>query len=362
MERRTRTRWLARPMVNRIGQIHKYRMLAVAPVLVAGILGTGYQYVTARGATGDAQPVGFRDGFLTRSIADWQQTGLFDVLLAGLVHVLPVLAVCLLVAAFWERVFSAARNRWFDPGVFYVAVLFTLMMHPAVSLLHAAIGISFGIVFGWSIFGGDGRSFISPALLGAAVVQIGFPASLKGHPVWTELAGYHGTSAFESFSQDDAAAVSGLDAAQAGLGLVQDFIGTASVVAVLIGAAVLLFAGLVSGRYLLGALAGLIAAAFVGQLFGAQIPWFWHIGVGSFAFAAVFLGADLSTCSATPAGRLIQGGAFGILLVFMREVSSAHSDSVVPVLLFSALLAPVIEYFVIKRFTGSRRKTHARNA
>lgn len=274
--------------------------------------------------------------------------GIYDIIVAGLIHVMPVFVIALLAAGFWERLFTNIRKRSFDIGVIYTALVFTLLMPPGVSLFHTLFGMSFAIIFAQGIFGGEGRSFLNPALVGVAVVQITFPSALTNHPLWTELNGFTGIRHFVTYHQQGV--FSDFTWWDAFLGNTQGLMGTTSVLAVLLGAAVFVVARIASWRLLAGMLIGVILVATICNWLGGDIldlSWHWHVVLGSFGFAAVFIATDPSSSASTNNGRWIQGILTGALVVLLRVVNPSHPDSVIPVLLLMSMSAPLIDHIVI---------------
>ncbi len=243
---------------------------------------------------------------------------------------LLVFCMALLCAGFWERVFADQRGRAFDVGVIYTALLFSLLMPPDVAIFHVMFGMSFAMVFAHGVFGGEGKAFLNPALVAAAIVLITFPTSTSQHVLWTAVTEFN----------------------QASYGWVDG----ALLLSIVFGAAVLLVGKLVSWRLLVGHAAGLIVLALVvgGSL---DLVWYGHLLGGSFIYAVVFIASDPSTSSATNTGRWVQGVLAGGLVVLLREVNPSHADSVVPALLLMSMSAPMIDQVVI--WFNIRRRARA---
>jgi Na+-transporting NADH:ubiquinone oxidoreductase subunit B len=122
------------------------------------------------------------------------------------------------------------------------------------------------------------------------------------------------------------------------------------VLAVLLGAAILLYGRIASWRLLAGMLLGVVLAALLANWIGGGIfdlPWYWHLVLGSFAFTAVFIATDPSSSASTDLGRWVQGLLAGALVVLLRGLNPSHADSVIPVLLLMSLAAPLIDHLVI---------------
>lgn len=347
-----------------LGRIQAIRLIALAPVLFAAIVNTGYQYLSAVSANGGIDAGEWRDqvsqGYLG---LDYGEPGWIDVLAAGLLHVLPVLVVALVVGGVWEQAFAWGRQRGRDSGLLVIAVLMTLLMPPAVSMLHLAIGMSFAIVFGKAIFGGEGKTFLNPAVVGAAVILISFPTALTDHPMWSGITGYAGTPAFALYhaSGGEGLADAGIDWWNAFLGNVQGLMGTTSVLAIGLGAVVLLVTRVASWRLVLGQFLGLVAVATLYNVLGdddgmTTLPWHWHLVLGGFAFGAVFLATDPASSASTNAGRWVQGLVVGALVVLIRVANPGHPDGVILAVLMGTILAPLIDQVVI--WTNVRRRAN----
>ncbi len=342
-----------------LGRIHRLRLLAIAPVLIAAVINTGYQYLLAF----EGKSEGWRDNLALFFKLETVNPAGLDVLLAGLIHLLPVFTMALLAGGFCERLFADNRNRPFDTGVIYTALLFTLLMPPGVAMFHIVFGMVFAIIFAHGVFGGEGKSFLNPALVAVAVVQITFPSALTDHSLWSNLNGYAGTRDFMVLHQQG---MHDFDWWHAFLGNSQGLMGTTSVLAIMIGAVLLFYARIASWRVLAGLLAGVVTMALIFNWLGGglqDLPWYGHVMLGSFAFAAVFIATDPSSSSATNSGRWIQGVMAGVLLVFMRVINPSHPDSVVPVLLLMSMTAPLIDHIVIwhnirRRHIRRRRLGH----
>lgn len=328
-----------------MARIHRLRLLAITPVLIAAIINTGYQYLVALDVNGVEGTIKFLS-------LNHSEPGIYDIVAAGLIHVLSVFVVAILTAGVWERIFSAKRHRRFDIGIVYTALLFTMLVPPGVTFFHIIFAMSFAIVFAKAIFGGEGKSFLNPALVGAAILQVSFPTALTDHPIWSSINGYAGTRMFAIFHEEGAGGLvwSGIDWWSAFLGNAPGLIGTTSVLAIVIGGAILIYAGIASWRLIAGQLIGVFLVATLCNSIGGGIldlTWFWHIVLGAFAFGAVFIATDPASSAATNTGRWVQGLLIGVLVVFLRVANPSHPDGVIPVLLLGSMLAPLIDHVVM---------------
>ncbi len=335
-------------------QNFKLQLLALLPVSIAAVVNSGYQYLAGLAADPATITDDMRSNLASGLGASFEDPGWYDWLVAGLAHFLPLLLLALAIGGFWERIIAAQRQRSVEPGFILIALLFTLLLPGAAPFSHVIYGMSFAILLGKGIFGGDGKTFLSPALLGVALVQVSFPSASGLHPLWQGLAGYAGSDAIALFHRGGEAALAeaGIDLWSAFVGSTSGTLGTTSVLAVILGAGLLLLKRLISWRLLLAQLIGLTVVAtlfnFTTTETGAgAMPAYWHLLLGSFAFAAVFIACDpVASCCTNP-GRWIQGFLIGALVVLIRVANSTHPDAVIPAILLASITAPLIDHAVI---------------
>ncbi len=341
--------WQSHPCTSR-RRIHLLQLLSLLPVSVAALFNTGKQYLAA--------PVtdsgGLRGSLASGLGASHIDPGTYDILAAGLAHMGPILLLALATGGLWERIISERRERPFESGFVVIALLFTLMLPGAAPFTHVVFGMSFAIFIGKAIFGGEGKTFLSPALLGIVIVQVSFPSAADQHPLWQGLAGYAGSEAIAVYhlGGEAALAAAGIGTWSAFIGATPGPMGTTSVFAVGLGAVLLLATRIISWRLLVAQVIGLAVVATLFNALGADsgasaLPAHWHILLGSFAFGAVFIACDpVASCCTNP-GRWVQGFIIGGLVVLIRVANPTHPDAVIPVLLLVSILAPLIDHAVI---------------
>jgi Na+-transporting NADH:ubiquinone oxidoreductase subunit B len=342
------------------------QLLALLPVTLAAMVNCGYQYFQGTANLPDFVGSDLRSRLANLLSANPQTPGLYDYLAAGLAHLLPMLLLALLVGGFWERIIAQHRRQAMEPGYVLVALLFVLLLPGAAAFTHIVFGMSCAILLGKAIFGGEGKSFISPALLGVAMVQVSYPAASAQHPLWNGLVGYSGSDAIAVYFRGGDAALeqAGIDIWSAFIGAIPGPLGTTSLLAIAIGASLLLLTRVIAWRLLAAQFIGLLVFVFLVNLLGdangnpVAMPLHWHLLIGSFAFGAVFIACDPVASACTNPGRWIQGFLIAALLVLIRTANPTHPDAVIPVLLLASLLAPLIDHAVIAwniRQRGQRR-------
>ena len=141
------------------------------------------------------------------------------------------------------------------------------------------------------------------------------------------------------------------------IGLIPGSVGETSTLAILIGAAILLFTGVASWRIMLSVFVGGLAFGYLFDVVGlTEFPAYYHLLVGGFAFGAVFMATDPVTSAQTNAGKWIYGLMVGALAVLIRVVNPAYPEGMMLSILFMNALAPLIDYFVVERNIARRKK------
>jgi len=136
------------------------------------------------------------------------------------------------------------------------------------------------------------------------------------------------------------------------IGMIPGSIGETSVIAILIGAAILLVTGVGSFRimasfFLGGYLMGLGLNAVGGNAF-LDLPAHFHLAIGGFAFRAVFMATDPVTAAQTANGKIIYGLFGGIIAVLIRVLNPAYPEGVMLAILFMNIMAPIIDHYVVQ--------------
>ncbi len=144
------------------------------------------------------------------------------------------------------------------------------------------------------------------------------------------------------------------------IGTIPGSVGETSVIAILIGAAILLITGVGSWKIMLSVFAGgtamglLLNALSVNEYM--ELPFYYHLVMGGFAFGAVFMATDPVTGSQTETGKWIYGFLIGILSVLIRVLNPAYPEGVMLAILLMNVFAPLIDYYVVQSNIKRRLK------
>jgi Na+-transporting NADH:ubiquinone oxidoreductase subunit B len=352
---------------NNLARITTLIIVSLIPAVLLGLHNTGMQTVTAMADAGVDTLPGWRSALLTTLAPSTDSISTVGAFVLGLSYFLPVYVVAGVTASAWQALFAALRKTEVSEGLGVIVLLFTLSMPPTIALWKVAVGISFGVVIGREIFGGTGRHFLNPALVGLAFLYFAYPSALRDGAVWVPIDGWSGATPLAAAAASGAGALAGLDVSwpQAFVGSRPGAFGETSVLACTIGAVFLLSRGLISWRILAGGVTGLAVSSVVferlasGVLPLADLPWYWHATLGSFAFGLVFFATDAVTAPATNRGKWLYGILIGFLTVLIRVANPSHTEGVMLAILFGNAAAPMIDYFVIVAYRRKRRRAHA---
>lgn len=315
-------------------------VVALMPALFFGFYNTGLQHFAMLGQT-----------------ASW-----WDCTWFGFLRVLPIIVVSYVVGLGIEFAFAQARGHEVNEGFLVTGLLIPMIMPVDIPLWMVALGTAFAVIFGKEVFGGTGMNVFNPALLARAFIFFAYTPSISGETVWyaglsrgaIPVDGFSGATALEQLGTTGTMAYSPMDAF---LGFIPGSIGETSTLAILIGAAILLYTGVASWRSMLSVFAGGLLMGWLFQALGVTAyPAWWHLIVGGFAFGAVFMATDPVSSSQTNTGKYIVGLMTGALAVLIRVVNPAYPEGMMLSILFMNALAPLVDYYVVERNVARRKK------
>ena len=148
------------------------------------------------------------------------------------------------------------------------------------------------------------------------------------------------------------------------MGWIPGSIGETSVIAILIGAGVLIYSGIASWRVMLSMLIG---GYVMGMIFNAMGPSFpdnayllvpahHQLMLGGFFFGMVFMATDPVSASQTVIGKWIYGFFCGVLGILIRVVNPAYPEGIMMAILFMNVMAPLIDHYVVQGNINKRLK------
>ena len=322
------------------------------PAMFFGMYNVGFQANEAMAASGITSVENWR-GALIQIFASYDPDSIWDCMIHGAMYFLPVYAVTFIVGISWEVLFASVRGHEINEGFFVTSILFALILPPDIPLWQVALGISFGVVIGKEVFGGTGKNFLNPALVGRAFLFFAYPAQLSGDSVWVAVDGFTAATPLGVAAIEGMSAIS-YEWQQAFIGTIPGSMGETSTLAILIGGAYLLFTGIASWRIVAGVMIGFIGLSLLLNMIGSDtnpmfaMPWHWHFVLGGLAFGMIFMATDPVSAAMTDTGKWLFGGLIGIMVIMIRVVNPAFPEGMMLAILFANLFAPLIDYFVVQ--------------
>lgn len=338
-------------------------VVALIPAVLMAMYNTGYQanyFIAEQGAEAFGN---WRTAVMAMLGLGFDPGNILSCVVHGILWYLPLVVVTLAVGGGIEAIFCIVRRHEINEGFLVTWMLFPLIVPPTLPLWQAGVGIAFGVFIGKEIFGGTGMNILNPALTARAFLFFAYPAYISGDKVWVaaETDGASGATALGELANATG------DAAlhpvafisehytwmQAFVGGIPGSMGETSALACLFGAMVLIATGIGSWRIMVGAVIGTIATSLLLNMVGSEtnalmnLPFWWHMVFGGWAFGIVFMATEPVTAPFTERGRLIYGVLIGVMCMLVRIVNPAYPEGVMLAILFMNVFSPLIDHVSI---------------
>ncbi|MFA7081727.1 MAG: NADH:ubiquinone reductase (Na(+)-transporting) subunit B [Bacteroidales bacterium] len=308
-------------------------IIALLPALLIGTYNIGYQHFLSLGET----------------------TGIFDDiwrnLWYGIVKILPILVISYGVGLGIEFAFAQWRGHEVNEGYLVSGMLIPLIMPPDVPLWQLTLAVIFAVIIGKEVFGGTGMNFMNPALLARAFLFFAFPSSMSGDKVWIAEKADAFSGATPLSEMMTGGTMPSTSILEMIIGFMPGSIGETSVIAIALGAILLLITGIGNWKIMLSVFLGGAAMGLTFNYFGSnpytQLPFYYHFVMGGFMFGAVFMATDPVTAAQTNRGKWIYGFLIGVMAVLIRVVNPAYPEGMMLSILLLNVFAPLIDYFVV---------------
>ena len=312
-------------------------VIALIPALLFGMYNVGYQNYLAAGTLATAP--------------------FWEVFLYGALLVLPKIIVSYVVGLGIEFAWAQWKHEEIQEGYLVSGIIIPMVLPIGCPLWVLVLAVAFAVIFGKEIFGGTGMNIFNVALLARAFIFFSYPTKMSGDTVWVATEKFCGLgndlpNAFTcatplgQMAQNMVPSASLMDSF---LGFIPGSIGETSVVAIAIGAVILLWAGIASWKIMLSVfLSGGIMAFIFQSLGSTPVEWYEHLVLGGFCFGAVFMATDPVTSARTETGKWIYGIIIGALAVIIRVMNPGFPEGMMLAILFGNMMAPTIDYFVVQ--------------
>jgi len=234
-----------------------------------------------------------------------------------------------------------------DGSAAVTGLLLAFCLPPGVPLWITAVGAVFAIIVGKQVFGGIGNNIFNPALAARAFLLAAWPGMMTAWeaPLRSLGAAGRGPDALTS-----ATPLAALKLQQPVPSIAELFIGTTggclgetSCLAILLGAAYLLYKRTVTWH---------IPCAYLGTVAACALLFkqnlLAHLCSGGLMLGVFFMATDVVTSPVTRWGRIIFGCGAGVLTMSIRRFGG-YPEGVCYAILIMNALTPLIEKYTVKK-------------
>ena len=317
-------------------------VIALMPAMLFGMYNVGYQNYLAAGTLGDAS-------FL-------------EIFCFGFLAVLPKILVSYIVGLGIEFAWAQWKGEEIQEGYLVSGIIIPLIIPIGCPLWMLALACAFSVIFCKEIFGGTGMNIFNPAIAARMFLFFAYPSKMTGDQIWVAQNsifglgndlpdGFTAATPLGQIAQGVAPDASMLDMA---LGFIPGSIGETSLVAIAIGAFILLWTGIASWRTMVSVFVGggLMALVFQGSM--SPLSPCEHLVMGGFAFGAVFMATDPVTSCRTTTGQYFYGFLIGAMAVIIRVMNAGYPEGMMLAIFFGNMCAPMIDHFIVERNISKR--------
>ena len=332
-------------------RIMSFVVIALMPALLFGMYNVGYQNYLAAGTLSSASFI--------------------EVFGYGFLAVLPKILVSYIVGLGIEFIAAQIKGEEIQEGFLVSGILIPMILPVNIPLWMLAVAVAFAVIFAKEIFGGTGMNILNVALVARAFLFFSYPSKMTGGgDVWIANDTIFGlgnatpdvitqATPLGQIAQGQMPTSTMMDSV---IGLIPGSVGETSVIAIAIGAAILLWTGIASWRtmgsvFVGGALVALLFNALnLNDNIAAMTPWYHHIILGGFCFGAVFMATDPVTSCRTTQGQYVYGFLIGAVAILIRVLNPGYPEGMMLAILLMNVFAPLIDHCVVSRNISKRLK------
>ena len=319
-------------------------VIALLPALFFGMYNVGYQNAAAVGKLAE--------------------TGFWSLFFYGFLAVLPNLLVSYIVGLGIEFAWAQWKGEEIQEGYLVSGIIIPLIIPVTTPLWMLAIAVAFAVIFAKEIFGGTGMNIFNVAIAARMFLFFSYPSKMTGDSVWVSTdsicgLGYQlpdGFTAATPLGQIAQGITPQSSLTDMVLGFIPGSVGETSVIAIAIGAVILLWTGIASWKTMLSVFVGGTALALLFESTGQSMTWWHHFVMGGFAFGAVFMATDPVTSCRTTTGQYIYGFLIGAMAIIIRVLNAGYPEGMMLAIFFGNMFAPTIDHFVVARNISKRLK------
>lgn len=331
-------------------RIMSFVVIALIPALLFGMYNVGYQHFKLNGIL--------------------EEANFAELFGYGFLAVLPKIIVSYVVGLGIEFIVAQWKGEEIQEGFLVTGLIIPLIIPIGCPLWMLAIATAFAVIFAKEIFGGTGMNFLNVAIVARAFLFFSYPTKMSGDAVWVS------SNSILGLGKDMADGITcatplGQAATNVNMntslwdqfiGLIPGSIGETSVIAIAIGAVILLWTGIASWKTMISVFVGGALTAFLFNKIGdpqnavAMMPWYQHLILGGFCFGAVFMATDPVTSARTETGKYIYGFLIGVVAIMVRVMNPGYPEGMMLAILLMNAFAPLIDYCVVQNNISKRLK------
>lgn len=283
--------------------------------------------------------------------------GIYNFGFRALLLILVTVGTCVVSEWIFNKIVHK-KNTIGDLSAVVTGLLLALNLPVSLPIWEAVIGGVFAIIIVKMLFGGLGQNFMNPALGARCFLLIAFAADMTNFTCDT----YSGATPLALMKNnavtEGIALMDGVNSFDMLIGKTAGTIGETSAIAIIIGAIILILAGIINlripGSYIVSfaifmiifSQGGLFSpGGFDSNYLVAQICG------GGLMLGAFFMATDYVTSPITPTGQIIFGICCGVLTGLFR-CFGANAEGVSFAIILSNILVPIIEKISVPRAFG----------
>ncbi|MBR3806747.1 MAG: RnfABCDGE type electron transport complex subunit D [Lachnospiraceae bacterium] len=268
--------------------------------------------------------------------------GIYNFGLRALAHILITIASCVLTELGFELLVKKPITIG-DFSAVVTGMLLALNLPVSAPLWIGVIGGIFAILVVKMLFGGLGQNFMNPALGARCFLLLSFTQIMTNF----DCDAYTGATPLALVKENGS-----VNVLQMVLGKTAGTIGETSMIAIILGASILLLLGIIDlrvpGTYIISFV--IFIVIFGGHGFDKAFITA-HLAGGGLMLGAFFMATDYVTRPVTRLGQYVYGVILGLLTGIFR-IFGPSAEGVSYAIIISNLLVPIIEKYTMPKPFG----------
>lgn len=259
---------------------------------------------------------------------------------------------CVAIEALIAR-FVSYKIDYLDGSALLTGILLAMNLPANSPWWIIFIGSLVAIIIGKQVFGGLGQNIFNPALVARVFLLISFPVELTSWPVpGQRVDAATGATPLGILKTEGVGALADTNLADLAMGNMAGSLGEISAVALLIGAAYMIYKRYISWE---------VPILFIGTVFVfAGIFWLidptqyaspaFHLLTGGLFLGAFYMATDMVSSPLTYKGKLVFGFGCGFFTIIIRLFGSYPEGVSFAILLMNAMVPLLDKYLPDKKF------------